>query len=385
MSIGRLGAGDTAIQPTIFDAKADLLTATAADTPARLAVGNDGETLVADSSATTGLRYTAGTVQNNPVLNSSFQLWQRGTSVSLVASTPGYTADRWYVVNGANQATTVSRQVTNDTTNLPFIQYCARVQRNSGQTGTGTMSISQPFETINSIAFAGKTVTMSFYARKGANYSATSDVLTVYLITGTGTDQNQQGAGYTGQTLAINTAATLTTTWQRFTQSVTLGTGITEIQPVLTYTPTGTAGANDYFEVTGVQIDIGSVALPFRTNGGTLQEELAACQRYYYRTSTPNAGNGYVSPAGVAATTGRFDTSLNAPVTMRAVPSSIDYSALQVRTAGGSAKTITAVVLDAASASNVQTRWSAATFTLYEIAFLETTSTSGYWALSAEL
>ena len=385
MSIGRLGAGDTAIQPTIFDAKADLLTATAADTPARLAVGNDGETLVADSSATTGLRYTAGTVQNNPVLNSSFQLWQRGTSVSLVASTPGYTADRWYVVNGANQATTVSRQATGDTTNLPFIQYCARVQRNSGQTGTGTMSISQPFETINSIAFAGKTVTMSFYARKGANYSATSDVLTVYLITGTGTDQNQQGAGYTGQTLAINQSATLTTTWQRFKQSVTLGTGITEIQPVLTYTPTGTAGANDYFEVTGVQIDIGSVALPFRTNGGTLQEELAACQRYYYRTSTPNAGNGYVSPAGVAATTGRFDTSLNAPVTMRAVPSSIDYSALQVRTAGGSAKTITAVVLDAASASNVQTRWSAATFTLYEIAFLETTSTSGYWALSAEL
>jgi hypothetical protein len=248
---------------------------------ARLAVGNNGETLVADSSTTTGLRYTAGTVGDNPVLNSSYQVWQRGTSVSLAASTPGYTADRWYVVNGANQATTVSRQATGDTTNLPFIQYCARVQRNSGQTGTGTMSISQPFETINSIAFAGKTVTFSFYARKGANYSATSDVLTVYLATGTGTDQNQQGAGYTGQTLAINDTLTLTTTWQRFTQAVTLGTSITEIQPVLTYTPTGTAGANDYFEVTGVQIDIGSVALPFRTNGGTLAGELAACQRYY--------------------------------------------------------------------------------------------------------
>jgi hypothetical protein len=39
MSTGRLGAGDTAIQPTILNAKADLLTATAADTPARLAVG----------------------------------------------------------------------------------------------------------------------------------------------------------------------------------------------------------------------------------------------------------------------------------------------------------------------------------------------------------
>ena len=46
-----------AIQNTIVDAKGDLIAASAADTPARLAVGNNGETLVADSSATTGLRY----------------------------------------------------------------------------------------------------------------------------------------------------------------------------------------------------------------------------------------------------------------------------------------------------------------------------------------
>ncbi len=58
MSTGRLGAGDTAIQPTIFDAKADLLTATAADTPARLAVGANNTFIIADSSETTGLRYT---------------------------------------------------------------------------------------------------------------------------------------------------------------------------------------------------------------------------------------------------------------------------------------------------------------------------------------
>jgi hypothetical protein len=78
MSTGRLGAGDTAIQPTILNAKADLLTATAADTPARLAVGNDGETLVADSSATTGLRwqgdYAAG---KNKIINGDFNINQR--------------------------------------------------------------------------------------------------------------------------------------------------------------------------------------------------------------------------------------------------------------------------------------------------------------------
>jgi hypothetical protein len=42
----------------ILDAKGDLITATAADTPARLAVGTNGTVLVADSSAATGLKYT---------------------------------------------------------------------------------------------------------------------------------------------------------------------------------------------------------------------------------------------------------------------------------------------------------------------------------------
>lgn len=46
-----------AIQNAIVDAKGDLIAASAADTPARLAVGNNGETLVADSSTATGLAY----------------------------------------------------------------------------------------------------------------------------------------------------------------------------------------------------------------------------------------------------------------------------------------------------------------------------------------
>ena len=47
----------TAVNPTLIDAKGDIITATAADTPARLAVGNNGETLVADSTASTGLKW----------------------------------------------------------------------------------------------------------------------------------------------------------------------------------------------------------------------------------------------------------------------------------------------------------------------------------------
>lgn len=283
---------------SIVDAKGDLIAASAADTPARLAVGNNGETLVADSSTATGLRYTAGTVQANPVINSAMAIFQRGTSVAVTTGTSNnYTADRWALSVGANQASTVSRQATGDTTNLPFIQYCARVQRNSGQTGTGAMNFDQSIETINSIPFVGKTVTVSFYARAGANYSPTSSVLTMQLVTGTGTDQNISTA--TGVAVAGSTNATLTTTWQRFTFIASIGTSVTQLFLRSANTPTGTAGTNDWYELTGVQIDIGSVALPFRTNQPTYATELTACFRYYQEIGLQQSGGW----AGASSTT----------------------------------------------------------------------------------
>ena len=47
-----------AIQNAIVDAKGDLIAASAADTPARLAVGANNTVLVADSAETTGLKWT---------------------------------------------------------------------------------------------------------------------------------------------------------------------------------------------------------------------------------------------------------------------------------------------------------------------------------------
>ena len=247
-------------------------------TQARVPVGADGETIVADSSTATGLRYQAP-VNDNPVLNSAFQVWQRGTSISVGGANDAYTADRWRLFTQANQASTVSRQVTNDTTNLPFIQYCARVQRNSGQTGTGQMSFIQGMETINSIPYAGKTVTLSFYARAGANYSAASNAFNFLIYTGTGTDQFP--TGYSGGVTAANASATLTTTWARYTVTGTLATNASEIGLYAYWSATGTAGANDYVEITGVQLEVGSVATPFKTYAGTIQGELDACKRYF--------------------------------------------------------------------------------------------------------
>ena len=375
---------DAAIPESLVDAKGDLLTATADNTPARLAVGNSGETLVADSAATVGLRYSATPSASNPVLNSAMQVWQRGTSISLTASSGVvYTADRWATSTNANQACTVARQATNDTTNLPSIQYAMRYQRNSGQTGTGLLLTTQSFETINSIPFAGKTVTVSFYARAGANFSSASSVLVNYLMTGTGTDQNRQSGAYTGEVTGNNNA-TLTTTWQRFSYSYSVAATATEIATGFAYTPVGTASTNDYFEVTGVQIDIGSVALPFRTQNSTIQGELAACQRYYQRfggyTAFENIGQGSAS----SATRGQIKVCL--PVTMRTSATSVDYSTLNLSD-GVSGFAVTAVTIDQAGKNMIAIFADVASgLTQYRNYFIyANNSTSAFLGFSAEL
>jgi hypothetical protein len=306
----------TMVAKTVVDAKGDLIVGTAADTVGRLAVAENGSTIVADSSTSTGLRYNPQNALANPVINGGMDIWQRGTSIA--AAGTGYNADRWagYLTSGR----TVTRQATGDTTNLPNIQYCSRVQRNSGNTDTTVMQYIQSIETANSIPYAGKTVTLSFYARKGANYSSASDALTALLVSGTGTDQSQV-TGFTGAVTLISQTATLTTTWQRFAYTATIGATATELGIQFQYTPVGTAGAADYFEITGVQIDNGtytsSTAPAFRRAGGTIQGELSACQRYYYAHTTGNdfsvAQGGYESGSIVVAT-------IFYPVTMRTAP-----------------------------------------------------------------
>jgi hypothetical protein len=377
-----------AIQNSIVDAKGDLIAASANDTPARLAVGNNGETLVADSSATTGLRYT-GANQQNPILNSSFDIWQRGTSISVPASTTSqYTTDRWVLSTQANQASTVSRQSTSDTTNLPFIQYCARVQRNSGQTGAAYQDFYYGFDTASAIPLAGKTITLSFYARKGANYSATSSLLKVRVYTGTGTDQNF-ATGYTGNAEAWNTDVTLTTTWQRFTTTVAIGATVTEFATVFTNITTGTASTNDYYEITGVQYDIGSVALPYRRNSATIQGELAACQRYYYRITPDASLRQYGS--GMAYSTTSAVITIPYPVTMRTRPTAVeqsgtasDYSTLRNTTATDN---LTSVLIFYSVTSNTQGAILTTSNNLVagQATALYNNNTNGYIGWSAEL
>ena len=368
-----------AVQNSIVDAKGDLIAASAADTPARLAVGNNGEQIVADSAATTGLRYSATPSASNPIINSAFQVWQRGTSFAGGGAGGIYTADRFQL--NAATAQTMSRQVTGDTTNLPFVQYCARIQRTAASTNTTAVYVASSFESVNCIPYAGKGVTLSFYARVGANWAGTS--FGVQLVSGTGTDQNLN-SGFTGSANVISVAPTFTTTWQRFTYTGTVASTATQLGLLVSWLPSGTAGAADYVEMTGFQIDIGSVALPFRTYAATIQGELAACQRYYYRTTVGvNQNTGYTT---INYSTTAAIATLPMKVTMRVAPTVLDYSNIHIYDSV-TGFPITGLALWSASTTDTSglLATGATGMTQFRSGILTATASAGYIGLSAEL
>ena len=376
-----------AIQNTIVDAKGDLIAASAADVPARLAVGSNGETLVADSSTSTGLRYQAPKTQN-AIYNSGFDIAQRGTSFTGLNAVD-YTLDRWVLWSTVGgQSNYASQQSVGNLSVTPnqAIRYCGRFGRTSGTTNTGGRQIFQTLETADSIRFAGQTVTFSFYGRAGANYSATSNALSFTLTSGTGTDQISYS--FTGALTVATATATLTTSWQRFSVTGTVGTSATELSTIFSYTPTGTAGAADYFEITGVQLEVGSVATPFNRMSGTIQGELAACQRYYERI-TADTAYGTIG-TGISNTTTTFTSLTPFKVTKRVTPTAIDTSAaggFQVDD-GANGYTASALIIGAAYNS---TQWGAVAVTTsgmtqYRAGWLVAKNTStAYVGFSSEL
>jgi hypothetical protein len=94
-----------AIQNTIVDAKGDLISATAADTPARLAVGTNGQVLTADSTAATGIKW-ATPVTESITLLSTTNLSGASTTVSSIS---GAYTDLRIVIEGMGNDTAAGR------------------------------------------------------------------------------------------------------------------------------------------------------------------------------------------------------------------------------------------------------------------------------------
>ena len=110
-----------AIQNAIVDAKGDLIAATAADTPARLAVGTNGQVLTADSTAATGIKWATPASSGGMTLLSTTTLSGGSTSISVAPT--GYN-EISVVVSGVTISSNgnLFMGINSDTTASNYIQ-----------------------------------------------------------------------------------------------------------------------------------------------------------------------------------------------------------------------------------------------------------------------
>jgi hypothetical protein len=191
-----------------------------------------------------------------------------------------YTLDRWY---GYRSTSTAIMQQISDGTSPDGFRCHARMGRTDSTTDAGYFIIGQQIETKNACALAGQTVCLSMWVKKHANFSGDWGI---YVTTGTGSDESAWdsiGGGWTGAASAYSSTTVLsdvTTSWVRRSISFSIASGVKEIAIKNHFSSfSGTSVTNDYVEVAGVQLEIGSVATPFEHK--SYGQELQDCQRYY--------------------------------------------------------------------------------------------------------
>jgi hypothetical protein len=372
-----------AIQNAIVDAKGDLITATAADTPARLAVGSNGDTLVADSAATTGLRWQGNfAAGKNKLINADFKVWQRGTSFTLANAIDIYCADRFlFAAYGSGGTASVTRQTFTPGT-APVAgyegEYFARLTNFSSPTA---WQIRQRIEDVRT--FAGQTVTFSFWAKAG---TAVTNTLQVEI------GQMFGSGGSTTAYTNVTTTGSIGTSWTRYSYTVvvpsisgkTIGAG-SYLEFNFFQSSVGLTASNT-IDTWGWQVEAGNVSTAFQTATGTIQGELAACQRYYFRSNTDTALNMSYG-LGQFVTTSLFWFPMTLPVAMRVAPTVLEYGTLNLYdpVSATTYSTPTAVALVSATPTVGLIRWTNNTsaFTAGRMGYFY--NSNSYIGVSAEL
>jgi hypothetical protein len=264
-----------------------------------------------------GTLFAAG---KNKIINGDFSVNQRNFTSTTTTNT--YGLDRWALDTADGTATYSVQTFTPGA--APVAGYestnFARIVT-TGQTLTSAFTrLAQPIEDVRT--FAGQTVTVSFWAKAATGTPKIAAELAQAMGSG--------GSGGASNTIGN---VTIGTSWARYTvtgsvaglSGATIGTSSSLILRLFVSAGsvfnarTGSMGIqSNTFDIWGVQVEAGSTASSFQTATGTIQGELAACQRYFWR---PVNGTGnYVATGQNYATTNALAV-IQYPVTMRRTPS----------------------------------------------------------------
>lgn len=273
----------------------------------------------------------------NQIINGAFDIWQRGTSFATTGAL-AYTADHYYNYWNGSGSTTVSQQTfTPGTAPVAGYEGSYFYRYNQSTAGTGqtyAVIATAPIEDVRT--FAGQTVTFSFWAK--ADAARTYD-----LIIG----QAFGSGGSTG--VEITNTVSLTTSWARYTQTVSLGSMAGKTIGAGSYVYVRLAAKT--FNITqtvdtwGWQLEAGSTATAFKRNASNIQGELAACQRYYWRQTAATASDPYYGFSTGFANGTAFWMNAIFPVTMRVPPTFSAAAPSQFTIYNGGSVNVTSIAL----------------------------------------
>jgi len=264
----------------------------------------------------------------NAVINGDFDIWQRGTSFSNPAF-GDFTADRWFVIYDGSAATrTISRQTfTVGQTSVPDQpRYYLQFNQSGAGSGATYNVLRQRIEGVRT--FAGKTITVSFYAKSGASITLPRIEFIQYFGSG--------GSPSSDVFTTVVTSQNISTSWVKYSYTVsipsisgkTIGTNNDDDLSFLIYVPINTTFT---FDLSHVQIEIGGQATPFERR--PFSSELDLCQRYFWKTfplETAPAQNAGVTGAlgfGVLLASGNAAyVGCSFPTRMRRAPDITTYN-----------------------------------------------------------
>ena len=244
----------------------------------------------------------------NVLINGAFNIAQRGTSFT---DGNGYTLDRWYGNrNGGVAGVTYSQAYGAFGAN----KYCLSIQRTAGNSATNPANFYQAIEGQNCRFMAGQTVTLSFQIGTGGTISNTGHSASLNYQTTT-TDIGPSGSWTNAGTANFNVVNN--TAFTKYSMQFTVPSTATQLEIEFGINFTGTAGADDRYYITEIQLEAGPVPTPFERR--MVSTELALCQRYYWINSSATNSVSYYMPVFAFSTTVAYGV-IEFPVTMRTTP-----------------------------------------------------------------
>jgi hypothetical protein len=300
---------------------------------------------MADSSATAGLRYVDPPANRNLIINGAMQVAQRGTSVTGI-TVPGYfTADRYNA--NVTSIGTWTQSVEADAPTGSGLRNSLKMLCTTADAAPSANDIllvqqrieGQDAQRIKKGTASAEQLAVSFWVKSNvtgtyiAELNDPDNIRTVsatYSVSASATWERKTitfPADTTGaldndnnNSLLLNfwlgsgstfNSGTLQTTWASQTNA-NRAVGQTNLA----------ASTNNYWQVTGVQLETGPVATPFEFE--PYEATLRKCQRYYYRAETDSANVPFGLGQCHGTTTGVAIVPF--PTTMRTQPTALEQT-----------------------------------------------------------